>query len=198
MCWIRIVAETGADAVFWNRRYGGGEIEIDTNIKKHLSDRGIRVESFNAHLLNEPWTVMRGEDAPYRVFTPYWKAARAVGTPSAPLGAPARSPAGEYRTVTVSGEALADWSMLPVKPNWATGFDGRWLPGESGATARLEEFLDALIEGYAEDRNRPDLTSTSRLSPHLRFGEISPRTIWHATQHRLDAGHLKPRDAKSS
>ena len=190
----QIIEETGADTVFWNRRYGGGEIAVDSGIMKRLGEAGIWVESFNAQMLNEPWAVMRGENAPYRMFTPFWKAARAAGTPPTPLTTPSILPA--CTDQIPSSETLKDWSMMPTNPNWASRFPDFWSPGESGAVARLSEFLDALIDGYADDRNRPDLHSTSRLSPHLRFGEISPRAIWHATQHRLESGQLNSVDAE--
>jgi len=70
--------------------------------------------------------------------------------------------------------------LLPIKPNWATGIKAEWTPGEAGALQRLNAFIDVGFKGYAEERNRPDRPSTSRLSPHLRFGEISIKQVWHA------------------
>lgn len=187
-----IITETGADTVFWNRRYGTGEIAVDTRIRKQLGDAGVQVKSFNGQLLNEPWTVMRGEDKPYRVFTPFWKAARAIGQPPAPLATPEPFPADKGKIP--ASEVLNEWHLRPKSPNWASRFPEFWSPGETGAIARLETFLDTLVDGYAQNRDRPDLSSTSRLSPHLRFGEISPRTVWHAARHRLDAGRLSTGD----
>ncbi|MDP3545418.1 MAG: deoxyribodipyrimidine photo-lyase, partial [Phreatobacter sp.] len=82
----------------------------------------------------------------------------------------------------VDSETLDAWGLEPRNPNWATGFPDEWTPGEAGAQAALDTFIDGPLAGYSDDRNRPDLASTSRLSPHLRFGEISPLQIWHRVQ----------------
>lgn len=188
-----IVSKIGADAVFWNRRYGATEIATDKAIKASLKQAGVEAESYNGGLLFEPWTVLRGGTAPYRVFTPFWKAARAGPPPSEPLASPGAFP--EASTSEVGSEDLADWNLLPNKPNWAAGFEEAWQPGETGARERLNQFLSTEISGYASDRDRPDLPSTSRLSPHLRFGEISPRVIWQTTGHHVAAGRISERDA---
>ncbi len=189
----KIVAETAAGAVFWNRRYGAAEIATDTAIKASLQQSGIQAESHNGSLLFEPWTVLRGGTAPYRVFTPFWKAARAGSPPAEPL--PPLSPLPEHSSPHTNSEILDDWDLLPTRPNWAKGFEAHWQPGEAGARERLDRFLSEEIANYASERDRPDLPSTSRLSPHLRFGEISPRVIWHVTKHHVAAGHVSERDA---
>jgi len=61
-------------------------------------------------------------------------------------------------------------------------------PGEKGAVAMLTRFLDEALLEYPEKRDRPDLPGTSRLSPHLHFGEISPRQVWHAVGARTVSG----------
>jgi deoxyribodipyrimidine photo-lyase len=101
--------------------------------------------------------------------------------PPAPLAAPETLPAPE---AWPESDALADWALLPVAPDWAGGFRAEWTPGEAGARDRLAAFADR-ARRYAERRNLPSVEATSRLSPHLHFGEISPATIWHAVR---DAG----------
>ena len=101
-----------------------------------------------------------------------------------PLPAPDTLPAGDVP----SGDRLDDWQLEPTHPDWAGGLRENWTPGEVSAQATLADFLDGRIQGYADKRDRPDTDGTSRLSPHLRFGEISPRTLWHALGDRDDPG----------
>jgi deoxyribodipyrimidine photo-lyase len=185
----RIVREADVGYVAWNRRYDAAAIELDTSLKATLTDSSIEVESFNANLLNEPWQVTTKADGPFKVFTPYWRAVRERGEPSAPLPTPrqlnkARLPA----TLRQQTLAISDLELEPTAPDWAGGLREAWTPGEDGARERLGTFLDETIDGYREARDLPDRLSTSRLSPHLRFGEISPRQIWHATKAALEAG----------
>ncbi len=180
----RLVAETGAGAVFWNRCYEPAAIVRDKNIKAALDARGIEAKSFNANLLFEPWTIATQSAQPFKVYTPFAKACRAAPEPAQPLPAPVRLPG---LAPPPRSDALASWQLLPTRPDWTAGLRASWTPGEAGANARLDRFLDAAVERYRGDRNRPDLEATSRLSAHLHFGEIGPRQLWHATRAR--AGH---------
>ena len=173
----RLAVETGAGAVFWNRRYDLHGIQADTEIMAALKARGIEVRSFNAGLLFEPWQIKTGAGEPFKVFTPFWRACLARGEVAAPLPAPAALAAPD---LAVPGEALAALALTPSRPDWAAAFPALWTPGEDGARARLAAFLDGGLEDYAAARDRPDRDGTSRLSPHLHFGEIGPRQIWHA------------------
>jgi deoxyribodipyrimidine photo-lyase len=185
----RIAKETEASAVFWNRRYGAAEREIDAKVKSSLQAQGIRCESFNGQLLHEPWEVTTQAGGPMKVFTPFWRAARALGEPALPRAAPSRI-AGAALPASLQSLAVTIDSLgfEPSKPDWAVGIRAEWRPGEAGAHARLEAFLDGGLRGYGEGRNRPDRLSTSKLSPHLRFGEIGPRQIWHVAKTAVLSG----------
>jgi deoxyribodipyrimidine photo-lyase len=169
------VADTGAGAVFWNRRYGGAEREIDASLKSSLRDEGLEVASFAASLLHEPWTVTTGSGTHYSVFTPFWRACLALPAPRAPLpeprtvDGPARPPA---------SDSLDDWELLPTHPDWAGGLRETWEPGEPAARRRLRHFLDEDLPHYDRARDEPSAGATSQLSPHLRWGEISPFTVY--------------------
>ncbi|MBN9589881.1 MAG: deoxyribodipyrimidine photolyase [Alphaproteobacteria bacterium 64-11] len=169
--------ETGAELVTWNRCYEPFAVRRDTAIKKVLTFNGVAVESFNGSLLHEPWEIATGAGKPFRVFTPFWNALRHKGDVAKPHQAPHRM---EFRG-HVASDTLADWDLLPRKPDWAKGFD--WTPGEKHAHDALYAFLDHLA-AYRHERDRPDHDGTSRLSPHLHWGEISPRQIWHAVRAR--------------
>jgi deoxyribodipyrimidine photo-lyase len=176
----RLVSDTGASAIFWNRRYSAEEIAVDSAIKKRLTDQGIEVQSFNGRLLHEPWEIRNQSGKPFQVFTPYLRTVRMRQVP-APHAAPTRIKTGTWpASVLASRIALDELELEPSKPNWATGLKDQWQRGESAAQKKLAHFLDLGLKAYAEDRDIPAVSGTSRLSPHLRFGEIGPRQIWHA------------------
>jgi deoxyribodipyrimidine photo-lyase len=182
----------GAGAVFWNRRYARAETEIDATIKAQFVASGIEARSFNAHLLNEPWAITSKAGGPMKVYTPYWRAVLAKGEPEHPHPAP---PAISGFVGHVAGSMDVDsLGLEPTSPDWAGGMRAEWTRGEAGAKARLERFLDQGLDGYGEARNRPDRPSTSKLSPHLRFGEISIRQCWHAAQHAHASGSTRASD----
>lgn len=169
-----LVTETGAGAVFWNRRYEPAVIARDAMVKESLRHDGCKVESFNAALLHEPWTIQNQSKKPFQVFTPFWRHCLAKPNPEKPLPAPRKIPAPARWP---SSFKLAELELEP-RINWADGLRAAWQPGEAGAAANLGRFMAKAFDGYDEGRNRPDLTGTSRLSPHLHFGEISPRQVW--------------------
>ena len=169
----KLVAEANATAVFWNRCYEPHAIKRDSAVKERFKEDGVVAESFNAALLNEPWDIQTGGGGPYKVFTPYWRAAQASG-----FTAPVRKPKKIDAQQLASSERLDDWKLLPVKPDWAKGFAELWTPGEQGALDRFEQFIAEALANYGELRDRPDRPATSRLSSHLHFGEISPRQIF--------------------
>ncbi|MDX3974278.1 deoxyribodipyrimidine photo-lyase [Shinella sp.] len=174
-----LIAETDADAVYWNRRHDPAGIAIDTDIKAALKARAIEARSFAGQLLHDPTRLMTGEKKPYRVYTPFWKALEREGEPHEPLDAPEKL---KSLQKSPKSEALDDWALLPNKPDWAATFQDIWTPGEAAARERLESFVDGAIDGYKQDRDHPAIDATSMLSPHLALGEISPARIWHATR----------------
>jgi len=172
-----LVKETGAKTVFWNRCYEPHAIERDSTIKADLKAEGVLVRSFKASLLFEPWEIETRAGGPFKVYSPFWRALQAKPVPE-PLPAPERLDL----AAGPAGEDISDWALVPSKPDWARHFKDTWQPGERGAMNRLERFLKEGLENYGSLRNRPDLPNVSRLSPHLHFGEISPRRIWHGTK----------------
>ena len=181
----------GVAGVTWNRRYGAAERATDAAIKADLKEAGIAATSFNGHLLYEPMEIRSQAGGPMRVFTPFWKACRATRPVEAPIPAPARLDAPDFAPFPGTLPDLAALGLLPTRPDWAGGLRAAWQPGEAGAKARLEAFLDGPLKGYAEDRNRPNFPSTSRLAPHLAFGDISPRRIWQRVEMARETGETK-------
>ncbi|MBG6055343.1 deoxyribodipyrimidine photo-lyase [Salinibacterium sp. CAN_S4] len=178
----QLAADTGAAAVFWNRRYGAAR-EIDARLKSSLRESGLEAQSFQANLLFEPWTVRTGDGNPFRVFTPFWKAAREAAV-RAPLPAP------QVEWATADSDDLESWMLLPTRPDWAAGLRESWHPGEEGAHELLESFATDRLADYHR-RDEPAVEATSRLSPHLSFGEISPFQIWERMHGNLPAAAKK-------
>ncbi|TCS15048.1 deoxyribodipyrimidine photo-lyase [Caulobacter sp. BK020] len=179
-----MIAEARPSAVVWNRLYDAAAIDRDSALKAWLREEGVACESFNAGLLSEPWTVKNGAGQPYKVFTPYWRAAREQLHHVHVEPAPKILPAPESWPLT---ETLESWNLHPTKPDWSKGFD-LWTPSEAGATARLNDFLSGPVERYDRQRDLPGVEATSRLSPHLHFGEIGPRQVWVAARNAVEAG----------
>ncbi len=168
-----IVKKVGASAVYWNRCYEPFAVARDTELKASLQRLGVEVQSFNGSLLHEPWDVATDSGGPFKVFTPYWRASlRKL------VMAPLPSPKIQVEKSNNLGDKLKDWDLLPAKPNWAARWETLWKPGGSGALAQFDEFAKNGLTKYREIRDRPDLHGTSRLSPHMHWGEISPRQIW--------------------
>lgn len=174
---LELAREGKADAIFWNRRFEPAVIKRDTGIKNRLRQEGWEARSFNGSMLTEPGKILNKTGEPYRVFTPFWKACLASLDPEKPIPAPRKLP--PLPRGVSSGPPLEKLALEPTL-NWADGFRSFWEPGSAGAAQLLKPFLKDGVEDYSDQRNRTDRPGTSRLSPHLHFGEISPRMVWHA------------------
>ena len=169
----------GASAVFWNRRYGSARAG-DAALKEKLKSANIVCRSFQANLLFEPWNVQNGEGKAFRVFTPFWRAATSGGVPRSVLPTVTKLP--PFREV--AGDDLGTWNLVPPSQSWTQKFQEIWSPGEAGAHSRLDGFIESTLRNYHR-RDEPGPVTTSRLSPHLRFGELSPNQVWSALDRPL-------------
>ncbi len=170
-----LAGETGADALYLARRYEPPAKDQETALRDALADE-IDIHAYDDYMLRPPGEPLTQSGDAYKVFTPFWKASVALGTPDEPRPAPEDLPA---LSKSVSSVALDELGLLPTRPDWAQGLRDAWVPGEQGALAQLDTAVEK-AGGYAKYRDRPDLDQTSRLSPHLHFGELSPRQVWHA------------------
>lgn len=174
-----VLEQTGAGLLTMNRRVVRGEREQDDRVRRAAEQRGITVSDHTASLLHEPGEVLNGSGERFAVFTPFFAALTRRGAPRGPVPAPAAITGWPGR---VDGEQLADLHLLPTAPDWSTEFGETWTPGEKGAHRRLEEFVHDRLPGYAAHRDEPAVEASSRLSPHLKFGELSPYQVWHRVQ----------------
>lgn len=182
-----LAKETGATAVFWNRRWEPAIIARDSEVKSNLRADGLEVESFNGSLLKEPVDVRNKQGNPFQVFTPMWKAVYDGWHPEQPWPAPRTLPAPSNWPKSDKVESL---KLLPGIP-WDKEMRATWKHGENGALDLADRFGQDAAGDYLEGRNFPARFGTSRLSPYLASGEISPRQAWHAV---LQATALKPGD----
>lgn len=173
-----LVAARHTEQIFWNRRYEPAIVARDREMKEELRRQKITVESFNGSLLFEPWNISTKEGKPFQVFTPFSRACLEAQAPAAPIDPPAKIPAPSEWPESVK---ISDLALEP-EIDWAEGMRQMWSPGEGGAAARIKAFSRTHVDAYKTDRDRPGRSGTSQMSPHLHFGEISPRQIWHAVR----------------
>jgi len=180
-----ILEKTGARAVYFTRDYAPWTGKLETRVRAVCEAAGAACHRYGGFLLHEPETIRTAAGQPCKVFTPFSQAAMAM----APDRLPRRRPKIDSARLQIASDRLEDWKLLPAKPNWAAGFDDIWTPGEAGARTRLDRFIASRLEHYAEGRDRPEQDLTSRLSPHLHWGEISPLQCWHAVRSAMDGAH---------
>ena len=177
-----LISQSGATAVYWNRQYEPAAIARDSTIKAALREEGIEAHSANASLWCEPWQIETKQQGPYRVFTPYWRTLRPQLESPKPLPVP--SP---LRGKQVKGSLPLEALDLLPGIRWDTGMHEAWQPGEHGAIELLDIFADDAVSDYARLRDLPARHGTSRMSPHLHFGELSPRQIHRQLADRVAA-----------
>lgn len=173
-----------AHSIVWNRCYEPYAIERDSKLKEHFQGLGINVKSFNANLLFEPWTILNKQGTFFKVFTPFWKHCLMQASET-PVDSVAVLHSSKMIPSSVKSLEIKDLNLLPKNPDWSDGLKETWKPGETEALNRFKIFLQDNISTYKHNRDFMDREGTSRLSPHLHFGEISPRYIWHICKELL-------------
>jgi deoxyribodipyrimidine photo-lyase len=184
---IKLAKQTKAIGVYWNRCYEPWRVKRDKHIKEALKDLDIEAHSFNGSLLWEPWEVVKNDGTPYKVFTPFYrKGCLGKEPPREPIKKPALTLANSKE-----GVSLDDLKLLPHKPEprWDKKMEQYWTISEDGAKKLLHVFLDNGLKNYKDGRDFMIGDHSSRLSPYLHFGEISPNQVWYAVKHKGEAEH---------
>jgi deoxyribodipyrimidine photo-lyase len=185
---LELIERSGATAVYWNRQYEPAAIARDSAIKTALREHGVEAHSANASLWCEPWQIETKQQGPYRVFTPFWRSVRTQLDAATPLPVPA-----PLHGLDMDDSLPLDALSLLPSIRWDTGMAEAWQPGELGAQEMLDIFMDDAVSDYAHARDLPARHGTSRLSPHLHFGEISPRQIHRQLLDRVAATDARRR-----
>ncbi|MFO1122024.1 MAG: deoxyribodipyrimidine photo-lyase [Hyphomicrobiales bacterium] len=173
-----VLREAGATSLHFTRDYAPWSAAVERRVKSVCDAAGVSCHRYGGYLLHEPEAIRNGSGETFKVYTPFSRACLATGEPRPPRPVPTITPA----DARLRSDELSDWGLLPRRPNWAKGFEDAWEPGEEGARRRLEAFIETGLADYADARDRPDRDVTSRLSPHLHFGEVSPAQCWHAVR----------------
>jgi deoxyribodipyrimidine photo-lyase len=171
-----LMDETGAGQIHAIRHY-------EPWWRKAEAALGDRLCLHDGNHLARPEHVRTGAGTPFKVYSGFWRALSQMMPPARPEPMPDSIAAPDSWP---KSEALGDWGLLPTGPDWSTGFGEDWTPGEAAARERAADFADK-VDAYEATRNLPAEEGTSRLSPHLHFGEISPRAVWHAVDGHRDA-----------
>jgi deoxyribodipyrimidine photo-lyase len=179
-----LAAETGAPRIFCNRVYVPAALAHEAKVKKQLAARGIELIGSNGSLLFEPGSLRTGTGDSFRVFTPFW---RALWKQRDEIHVPRKAPKELHAPKKWPHSLEIRDLALEPKIDWASGLRVTWSPGEDAALARLRSFARRSTADYAHERDRPDHDGTSRLSPHLHFGEVSPQQVWAAAAGRPGA-----------
>lgn len=179
--------EVEAGAIYFHRSILPGEEALEQSVADFCEQGAIECRRFRGETLFEPGDIRTGSDTAYKVFTPFWKACLEDPEPGEPLSIPHTIPLPDSYP---ESDKLEDWELNPKRPNWAKGFVDHWQPGEEGARQSLTRFLKSHVSDYKKMRDYPAEDGTSRLSPHLHYGEISIRDCWHQTKaaHKGDKG----------
>ncbi|HEY4586836.1 MAG TPA: deoxyribodipyrimidine photo-lyase [Brevundimonas sp.] len=185
----RLTDQTGADQVFMNRRFEPEAFVRDADIAQALKAEGIACHGFNGSLLARPGSVLTAAGRPYRVFTPFHKALLQAATEGFCSPVPDRLIVPD----AVVSEEVGAWGLHPTTPDWSQGFD--WTPGEAGAASALAAFIKGGLQDYAVGRDVPGRRATSRLSPHLHWGEISPHAVVRAVRAAAAQDRVAPAQA---
>ncbi|MEJ0098376.1 MAG: deoxyribodipyrimidine photo-lyase [Pseudomonadota bacterium] len=191
---LRVLArDTGATQLYWNCRYEPAALRVEKMLSDELDAAGIIAHGFHSSRLVEPASVRGASGDPLKVFTPFWRAFLAQARIEAPEGSPAQVPAPRTWPVSLP---LALLGVLPHHP-WHHKLAAHWQPGEAAARTQLKTFVQRQLAEYASTRDRPDLACTSRLSPYLRHGELSPRQVWTAVVRALERSGIGAEAARS-
>ena len=173
-------------AFFWNRCYEPWRIARDKLLKARLQDAGFGAESHNGSLLWEPWEVLKADGTAYRVFTPYYRrGCLQQAPPRQPLPVPEDL---TLASVDVPGVVKLDDLKLASSLGWQEMLAPHWDVSEAGAHERLAAFVADRLKGYKEGRDFPARDHTSRLSPHLHCGTLSPHQVWQAAHEEGPGG----------
>jgi deoxyribodipyrimidine photo-lyase len=178
----KLIKESGATSLHFTRDYAPWSGALEQRIKAICDANGVACHRYGGYLLHEPEDVRTGAGTYFKVYTPFSRACFAKGEPRALKPKPAM----KFAKHTLGNDRLEEWNLLPTKPDWSGTMNSFWDVSEDGAQARLKQFLADGLNRYADGRDRTDEDNTSRLSPYLHWGNISPHQVWHAARHAME------------
>ncbi|WP_380057606.1 cryptochrome/photolyase family protein [Falsihalocynthiibacter sp. SS001] len=172
----QLAKDTGAKDIWWTRAYDPEAIARDKAVKSELTERGFAPNSFSGHALFEPWTVSTKQGGYFKVYSPMWRAVKDRDVPTPDPAPTALRPPSHWP----ESENLSDWELDKPMNRGARILERYACVGEAAALARLDDFVEHRIDDYKARRDYPAEDGTSKLSENLAWGEIGPRSVWHA------------------
>lgn len=170
-CLEEIIKKTGAEAIFCHRSYDPQDLALEKKVRSHFQE--IQFEAFCSYLLFEPWTIKNKQGTHFSVFTPFSRACLEKLMIKPPLN----KASFDVFSHSIKTDKIEDWDLIPTKPDWSASFKKEWEPGEKGAYQNLKNFIKSSLHDYDKGRDIPSQEGTSKLSPYLHFGEITPAQI---------------------
>lgn len=174
---LELIKKYKVKSIYWNKVFEPAALQLDSLLEDSLDKIDVEVNKFNGNLLTDPALIKNKSGGYFKVFTPYWRHIMSILQPREIVPEPKKI----SQKSTIKSEKLDSWDLLPKSPDWSEGFS-IWKPGEKGAREQLKKFLDDGLQGYKDNRDIPSLELTSRLSPHVHFGELSPIQIWNTVE----------------
>jgi len=180
---LDLAKEVSAGSVYLTRGYSANDRSIEQALHEYGEQNELEIRRFAGRLLLEPEQVVSKSGTPYSVFTPFWRQARELIANVPPLPSPKKIKPPKNWPFSLH---IAELGLDPKPAFWAEPLAGAWQPGEASAQKRLQGFVTDIMMGYQKNRDTPGIDGTSKLSPYLAFGEISPRQIWHTVRAAMD------------
>lgn len=181
-CLRELLGSRDISAVHCSRAYSPWEVTLEAQLRDTCDALGVTFKRYPGALLHEPEHIENQSGTPFKVFTPFWRHCCRAEAPAQPVPLPSDT---TWAEPLAQGLALQELELTPTKPDWAAHWPTLWTPGSEGARNALQRFLQDRVQHYAIGRDHPAEEATSRLSPHLRFGDISPRQVWHTARATL-------------
>ena len=192
---LALASAADARRVLWTRRYESEAIALDTEVKAVLKAQGVEAQSANGRLMREPWELTKADGKPSGTFSAFWRRHRGLGPLPALQPSPERLASADWPAAAPPRTTIAALKLTPTKPDWSGELSQGETPGEEGARDALLRFAAGALPGYADSRDALAPEGTSRLSAHLRFGELSARRAALAIE---DAAAADPRLARAA
>ena len=187
----KIIENNNISSFYWNRLYDRYSIKRDKEIKSFLIEKSINCNTFNGYLLSEPWEIKNKSDSFFKVFTPFWKKNFEV-LEKQKLKLSSSKKYSFYDTDINSNIKISKLKLNIPKKEWMKKLLDNWNIGESAARLKLKNFINEKLKDYSIGRDRPDIAFTSKISPHLHFGEISAKRVFiEVMKSKIDESNKK-------
>ena len=171
---LEIIEKYKFDSVFINQNKHPEFIKKEEILKLSLKRININLFAYNKATLVDPALILNKIGDPYKVYSPFYKNCKLLYSQKEVL----KFPSINIRNFIIEEKEIDTSKVFSINNNkWSEKFDKYWSPGEDNAHISLEKFFKSSLSNYKEVRDIPSVSGTSKLSPHLRFGEITTNQI---------------------